>query len=130
MQAILPCDYRNNPPLFIPMLGVPMFHPLQIHPLWTDLYTLHECLITTISCSSKSLAPHFLEKNWYSLVALCNFFLIENFTIHTATDVKYFTNLEYKKHHITIILSHVFFIGSFLSFSWELLFETTKSLKD
>ena len=63
IQAILPCDYRNNPPLFIPMLVVPMIHPLQIHPLCTDLYTLHARLITTIPCSSKSLAPHFLEKN-------------------------------------------------------------------
>ena len=65
-QTILLCHCRDKPPIF--MLDVPMIYSLQFHPKCTELCTLHASLITTNLCSSKSLAPHFLDKNWYSVV--------------------------------------------------------------
>lgn len=59
-QTILLCHCRDKPPIF--MLDVPMIYSLQFHPKCTELCTLHASLITTILCSSKSLAPHFLDK--------------------------------------------------------------------
>lgn len=131
MQIILPCDCGNNPPLFISMLVFP-----DVSFLANRSY-MHRIIRLTgesnhnnpLQCTS--LALYFLAENLYSPVAICTFLFIETFTIHTAIGIIYFTNLEYKNYHITVIFSQAFLCWVFPIFLFRPLFsELCQSSRD